>query len=80
MANPTPSPEAGRDFPDTPPENRDSVGGDLSEQQLADMADRMGLSGASSSEQTPSRPWWAGGITAVILAGAALLILRRRRS
>lgn len=87
MANPTPSPEVGQDFPDAPSSNRESVGGDLSEQQLADMAERMGLGGdasesgrASSPGQTSTRPWWVGGLAGAAAAGAAIVILRRRRS
>lgn len=84
MANPTPSPEAGHDFPDTPPENRRSVGGDLSEQQLADMADRMGLSSTASGDDIASggsaadRSRWAAGLAGAIAIVAIITLLRRR--
>ncbi|MDW3213266.1 MAG: hypothetical protein R8G01_04655 [Ilumatobacteraceae bacterium] len=85
MANPTPSPEAGRDFPDAPGGDGRSVGGDLSDQQLADMADRLGLGddehgGEPTSPLDALRSPRVAGIGAVAALIAALFVLRRRRS
>lgn len=52
LANEPVSPRADDDFPDTPEGNRSAAGeGDLTDEQLDDLADRLGLSDDAAGER-----------------------------
>ncbi len=95
MANPSPSPAAGNDFPDAPDGDDDAERGGLSSEQLDDMAARMGLTESSddetetSDDETASRPdatrrrsvigWGSAGLAGGAVTGLIVLVRVRRR-